>query len=172
VVIAELRRLLAEGTPGPWQAEPDGAIGYQTVGDEGQPVTDLVADTWNSHDKQYENAALIVAAVNALPRLLDVVEAARERDLSGFPELKRALAALAAEGASVTFDGTPPGYVSRADYVAACQRIAREERAAIRARVAATKQWWAPDDTLMFEVSDILAILDSRDRSASGDPEP
>jgi hypothetical protein len=66
----ELRRLLAEATPGPWRYPVSGAISCPP-----RPITgaNVVAD-WNGTS---EDAALIVAAVKALPGLLDVVDAAR-----------------------------------------------------------------------------------------------
>ena len=64
----ELRRLLDEATPGPWR--------------QGHPRSDdtyagetHVAETWH---RVTQDAALIVAAVNALPRYLDLAEAVRD----------------------------------------------------------------------------------------------
>lgn len=66
--MTDLRRLLAEATPRPWNA--DGlTLRPGTVWDE--HGADL-ARAWLPAD-----AALIVAAVNALPALLDVADAAR-----------------------------------------------------------------------------------------------
>jgi hypothetical protein len=73
-----LRALLAEATPGPWRfgdAHPDELVvadsmtlaGATTVVCYGEPDDEGKAD-----------AALIAAAVNALPALLDVAEAARD----------------------------------------------------------------------------------------------
>ena len=69
---SRLRELLAEGTPGPWH---DGWQGHGT--DETYMVwssksADLVCAT-SCLKRGYEDAELIVAAVNALPKLLDVV---------------------------------------------------------------------------------------------------
>ena len=71
-MMTELRRLLSEGTPGPW------AAGAETVQDSDHCA---VASCWLTHegdhkDRSEQNARLIVAAINALPALLDVVEAA------------------------------------------------------------------------------------------------
>lgn len=70
--IAELRRLLAGATPGPWIE--DGNTSEPHASDilyRDEQLDDLcyVADTVHS-----PNAALIVAAVNNLPRLLDELE--------------------------------------------------------------------------------------------------
>jgi hypothetical protein len=65
-VIAHLRRLLAEGTPG--KLRPDGWHVYVGAGMRKRDV----AQTFTEQD-----ARLIAAAVNALPRLIDVVEAYR-----------------------------------------------------------------------------------------------
>lgn len=97
---ADLRRLLAEATPGPWvkltygtasTAKAAGTVAravYATARKAGVPMTDLteisaperdgrlVAFTGNGPHSP-ENAALIVAAVNALPDLLALVDAAR-----------------------------------------------------------------------------------------------
>ncbi len=96
----ELRRLLTEATPGPWTKTTFGnastaraagvmaSYAYATSRAAGVPMTDLtvidgptklraVGFTGNGPHSP-ENAALIVAAVNALPALLDVVEAAAE----------------------------------------------------------------------------------------------
>jgi len=65
-----LAALLAKATPGPWDA-PNGETMIDRVGTE-----DPVADAYH-----YEDAALIVAAVNALPALIARVrELERERD--------------------------------------------------------------------------------------------
>jgi hypothetical protein len=120
---AELRRLLAEATPGPWrwhgQIGPNHEIGLRTVGNgvlyimgakrlgmQGAEFTFWRRKPdehwgWNGDmetasevavrevpyrkdivDIANPNAQLIVAAVNALPALLDVVEAARFDHLS------------------------------------------------------------------------------------------
>ena len=74
---AELRRLLDEATPGPWHAW-DRGIGYEVHTEvEHNPIR---CDPLNSGFRETfggTDAQLIVAAVNALPALLD---AAAERD--------------------------------------------------------------------------------------------
>jgi hypothetical protein len=77
-VIANLRRLLAEGTPGPW---------YYAGDIESVPLTIASFAYDGEPSTQYQrNAALIVAAVNALPALLDVVEALTDEDQLGHGE--------------------------------------------------------------------------------------
>ena len=75
--IDELRRLLAEATPGPWETD-EFDPGTVTVL-QSSPKTEAlcVADLADgATDRPDANAALIVAAVNALPALLRVAEAA------------------------------------------------------------------------------------------------
>jgi hypothetical protein len=81
----ELRRLLSEATPGPWQAEfaslhVGGRLEItewfvRLDGDDVAIAADIV-DPRNDDKPSKANAALIAAAVNALPALLAVVEAA------------------------------------------------------------------------------------------------
>ena len=84
----ELEGLLEKATPGPWEAL------YEAVGDEGDGVTDFGRITgyeptgdfrslghpshWRVDLTNSANAALIVAAVNALPSLLSDLREARE----------------------------------------------------------------------------------------------
>ena len=69
---AELRRLLAEATPGPWIDAGDIESIPLTI------ASDPYAAIGRDPSPQWaKNAALIVAAVNALPALLDVADAAR-----------------------------------------------------------------------------------------------
>jgi hypothetical protein len=84
--LAELRRLLAEATPGPWEAfDEDGKAGVAAPAVTKQFIegpscyADIAAledwfDSSRSREVTLANAALIVAAVNALPGLLDEVE--------------------------------------------------------------------------------------------------
>lgn len=96
---AHLRRLLAEATPGPWERVTVGNhdqrhaagmafLNVMAVRSEDNPEIDFsdltyVRSGWpnvcmtGNGPKQTDNADLIVAAVNALPVLLDVVDAAR-----------------------------------------------------------------------------------------------
>lgn len=94
--LAELRALLAKATPGPWKVAD---CGYRLPMDGGRAcgvVSEIERPTaWSSkpvpmdvmtsdardecgHPVTKINASLIVAAVNALPELLDVAEAARK----------------------------------------------------------------------------------------------
>ena len=70
--IPELRRLLAEATPGPWNdtgiKRDDGLLGWVITGDDGNDVCQTI-ETYKT-----TNAALIAAAVNALPALLDAAD--------------------------------------------------------------------------------------------------
>ena len=65
-MITELRKLLVEATSRPWWVE-NGALG--TLISDG----DAIAECYDDAD-----AALIVAAVNALPKLLDLADAVRD----------------------------------------------------------------------------------------------
>lgn len=77
--IAELRRLLGEATPGPWAISEIGS-GFEIESSDGlfvaqafqtKPIRSAI-----DHQERRANAALIVAAVNALPALLERLEAA------------------------------------------------------------------------------------------------
>lgn len=70
--IAELRALLAEATPGPWEQYDDTRTVRSTQlvdPDWPQRGKEIVGDIWRD-----ETRALVLAAVNTLPALLDVVE--------------------------------------------------------------------------------------------------
>jgi hypothetical protein len=70
MTIEELRRLLAEATPGPWHIHKDNLEDLVC-----SPSGTLIAET---QLRIPEDAALIVAAVNVLPALLAAVEAAHD----------------------------------------------------------------------------------------------
>ena len=83
----ELERLINEATPGTWSITEDGDIVcQQTVTEDGETYTESLSiatgqtsQNWGYiHWGKLEDAALIVAAVNALPALLDEVERLRE----------------------------------------------------------------------------------------------
>lgn len=80
-MIARLRELLKAGTPGPWAYVFDGD-GYALTDSPDVPRGRMTPDPsrvvqiGETHDEP--DAALIAAAINALPALLDVVEAANE----------------------------------------------------------------------------------------------
>ena len=77
--IERLRGLLAEGTPGPWRARKWASPRMvEVIAATKPPIVpwsgfDDSGRTKTEHDA---NAALVAAAVNALPALLDVAEAA------------------------------------------------------------------------------------------------
>ena len=87
--LAELRRLLDAATPGPWRDE--------MMQGQGVTLTAIIAGKPNPDDLRvigstlaHNDARVLIAAVNALPALLD---AAAERDrLAGAVERVRALA--------------------------------------------------------------------------------
>jgi hypothetical protein len=90
--ITELRRLLSEATPGPWTAE---GYDYCPEDDDVQPwgineafVVDNCGD-YPSLSK--ENAQLIVAAINALPALLNERDSL-QRELALLREVVRSIA--------------------------------------------------------------------------------
>ena len=70
--LTDLRKLLAEATPGPWNdtgiKRDDGLLGWVITGDDGNDVCQTI-ETYKT-----TNAALIAAAVNALPALLDAAD--------------------------------------------------------------------------------------------------
>src|ERR1039458_2635170 len=97
--VSRLRELLAEGTPGSWVDRGKGGIGDRIL----RPCVHGSTAPVPAND-----AALIVAAVNALPKLLDVVEAApdipdvidpehKRLDLVVLPRFRAALASLETE---------------------------------------------------------------------------
>jgi len=67
--LEELERVLAAGTPGPWQA-------YEHIVYTGRSGGFSLRDC----PKPYDDAALIVAAVNALPSLIEEVKRLREEN--------------------------------------------------------------------------------------------
>lgn len=84
--IERLRALLAEATPGPWKfVEPHSVMaplparfGYATI---------PVAAIEGLFSMRHRNGALIVEGINALPALLDVIEAAQ--DFRGYVDFGR-----------------------------------------------------------------------------------
>src|ERR1039458_2048722 len=104
--VSRLRELLAKGTPRPWR-----------IGLEGDNARWPESSVWSTEDNcvgecyrnaSEQDAALIIDAVNALPKLLDVVEAARDiadvidpehkrLDLVVLPRFRAALASLETE---------------------------------------------------------------------------
>lgn len=84
--IAALREKLAEATPGPWTAwNGQGHSGTCTIHSpghmsvrNGRKVFECDDECGEREMESEADARLIVSAVNALPALLDVVEAAQE----------------------------------------------------------------------------------------------
>lgn len=87
--LSDLKRLLAEATPGPWTyTTEDGGDEYvvmvpdRLLGKDGAPIVDhdggLAPDVAGPLQIRFDNADLIVAMHAALPDLLAAVEAARE----------------------------------------------------------------------------------------------
>lgn len=73
--IKHLRELLAKATPGTWHENRGRIVG----GPDDQPNdAEVVAACYGLSATRNGNAALIVAAVNALPALLDMAEAVKE----------------------------------------------------------------------------------------------
>lgn len=84
--LAALRALLEQGTPGPWEVDPEVRTAnictiYHTA--DAQGWTHVSGEMGRNPDRAENtaNAALIVAAVNALPALLAEVEGLR-RDMA------------------------------------------------------------------------------------------
>ena len=82
----ELERLINEATPGTWSITEDGDIVcQQTVTEDGKTYTESLSiatgqcsQNWGYiHWGKLEDAALIVAAINALPELLAIRNAAK-----------------------------------------------------------------------------------------------
>lgn len=71
-VVARLRRLLAAATPGPWAEGFTGRV----VTEGSRPVLGRAVTVVFDTQAHQGDLALIAAAVNALPALLDAVEAA------------------------------------------------------------------------------------------------
>jgi len=77
--LAELERLRADATPGPWVAEFSGKTGPVVMDAESRNALDHVAQC--PHYRGHSDAALIAAAVNHLPALIaEIKRLAHERD--------------------------------------------------------------------------------------------
>lgn len=76
-IIQELRSLIEKATPGPWVDQAGSTSGRAIVSPEAPKVRRNVAAIGG--DRRDANAALIVAAINHLPALLDRLEAAERR---------------------------------------------------------------------------------------------
>lgn len=88
---AELKRLMEEATPGPWFTFANGHCVGGTPTDGSAGGVAMCSMAARTPQEVQANAALVVAAVNALPALLARVE-----------ELERALKAIAKEQSATT----------------------------------------------------------------------
>ena len=82
--LAHLRALLAAATPGPWlgpritDAWPPGCLGLYALDDHGEPAEIIGLTGYAADDSRADHdAALVAAAVNALPDLLAEIEQLR-----------------------------------------------------------------------------------------------
>ena len=91
--IAELKRLLAESSPGPWCFDGDDirATAAPSRSDDKPFYIAARVETGSAEmtSAQFANCRLAVAAVNALPSLLDDLEAAQKREQMLRDELTR-----------------------------------------------------------------------------------
>ena len=71
--VAALRELLAKATPGPW-TYPNAQFGsgFAFYGKDDEQIM-RASEHWSTLEPSDEDAALIVAAVNSLPELLDAL---------------------------------------------------------------------------------------------------
>lgn len=76
----DLRELLKKAIPGPWRKEGTWAIGGRSVTFYGGPENEVVMDIAYEDEESasMENIDLAIAAVNALPVLLDEIERTRQ----------------------------------------------------------------------------------------------
>lgn len=75
----ELERLREAATPGPWDVSQKNSTVYDNYGDS-------VCDTQQTHNAQ-NNLAYIVAACNAVPRLVEMVQA-MSSVMAGIPDVE------------------------------------------------------------------------------------
>lgn len=75
----ELERLRKAATPGPWDVSQKNSTVYDNYGDS-------VCDTQQTHNSQ-NNLAYIVAACNAVPMLVEMVQA-MSSVIAGMPGMK------------------------------------------------------------------------------------
>ena len=75
----ELERLRKAATPGPWDVSQKNSTVYDNYGDS-------VCDTQQTHNAQ-NNLAYIVAACNAVPRLVEMVQA-MSSVMAGIPDVE------------------------------------------------------------------------------------
>lgn len=168
VDVTALRELLAQATPGPWSVEVRGGTDYT---DEAWSTVEVSFDGGESsmgvkpglmlgeHEAAEIDAALIVAAVNALPALLDRLEASISREI--YDETCR----LAGE----------ENRRLREERDALAARLAAEEKRHNRFRsVLSTLHVWTNDDangTRFVTADDLVAALEAdADRAALASP--
>lgn len=125
-LIASLRELLARATPGPWQLQ-DGCS-WRRIGTAGRDGNVLCPSTYSRDDNHpdltagkgedlYANLRLIVAAVNALPTLLDTLTNSaglnEDHNPDGFRHASPEVESKIREAVHAYFDGeTSPLQVS------------------------------------------------------------
>ena len=124
----ELRRLLAEATPLPWKAGTgpyawdDGIIadaGVTVITNSGRGATDITG----------EDAALIVAAVNGLPAMLDTLDNQRDNHchlVSQLAEHVLTIENLRGALRKIRDTNIEPGFVDSKMQIVAIQKIASE----------------------------------------------
>ena len=151
--VAELRRLLADGTPGPWSTV-SGAGNVWHFRDEGAPV---VVAGHQCAAPRVPDALLIAAAVNALPALLDaaverdallaIIDDARHALSADGPKVEPARQVLARALPQTTAwqdrtrharDNTPPHVIA---HRGAQLDTLRAERDALAAKLDAVREW-------------------------------
>jgi hypothetical protein len=71
--LQSLRAMMEAATPGPWKIHD--RAGTTVLASDGYSATNTESNLFDSHARNSANAALIVAAINALPRLLSIAEA-------------------------------------------------------------------------------------------------
>ncbi len=86
MAMTDLRELEAAAAEGPWVAHP--------TAPDGEPYLVTTQGLRVIETEAIDDAALITAVRNALPYLLDVVDAARVRELDWFVNLTLALRTL------------------------------------------------------------------------------
>lgn len=81
VDVARLRRLLEEGTPGPWTYNGENFPGFTFYGKDDDEIMRATSH-WSSNAPSDPDAALIVAMHEALPQLLTAIDVLRELEWS------------------------------------------------------------------------------------------
>lgn len=86
--IKKLRELLEAATPGPWYEYQDGQAWKYPLDEVSRYNNECLVDTSGRDDKSKEekDLALIVAAINSLPSLLDELEARQWQPIETAPK--------------------------------------------------------------------------------------